>query len=1336
VTHLSINLSIHCKDGRFLELTVVVQVAPNPVARFTKIIRILPRYVVMSLLPYPVRLWQDSSIFQPHAQASSSNNQSTSRWAYTGDNDTRPGVNQYEALWGRTTVLEADSAESLPKTTASGTAFYVGTVAPGDVRPFTLPDSRGFRQLRIDSGFPWKLCSSFSVDVSGDHVLANVEDIDLKMLPHPSTRASSTYVVSLDSSSSLSDGEFGVWYETEWDDFRRIIVKAVKKHSFAFKYTDIHVGDELLSVDGISVYSYSFSDAIASIRSKIQKLLSADSSHEEALVLQFRTVEERMRRVRMKAMNATARHMGVPVSTSTLNANHDHGVSRNGTIQHTKENNFIRAELKTLHNMMCLVLKEEESAPFEIVNQSLAFKMQYRQKGCESFEWQTLSPGETTSFTWQEPLKPKRLCVRFTVDPMFRHLFEHSVTQRPKTDSLLRQLSSQRARSEEESHFSHVVNVRLEEIGYKSEIVWEAFDENEARIVEVEVTVSGATRILSAKDAAEYVREGAQLRSHIEGALDRLEEFRIDSTHLRQNMGTVWGTDFVRCHQLRIQVFEAKGLTTTSYIDGCNPYAEVKLKYGEKKSSSFRKRVPEGTTYFVKNSRNPEWESQVFVFDIPPEAVESPKGNGISVTLRNYRRFGKHQNLGKVHLDLNVLRNEIPLSGWFPLAGRAGRRELNRLVSHWGRGSVHLEVHWIHSETAWSENWKRVQSIKRLQLEKRLSIVDHLVDSQGKSRANKTRTDDFLDVRLKDITASSKKVFPTRSVRRDSSLEFNGARNTIERAQLSEPDKPEQLTTPAKHTSTSTSVKISSGALKNWSLLRSILLSGNLVHVLEDDHILLSRRESSSQSSTLQDNYANDLIGKQFAVPGHLPTATTEFYRLLSSSFTASRESFQLASRRTLSAVLHGGGWITVRPIQAMNLTDAYKSVFVRAHYGSQIEASETIDNRVGRVWSRPFSLSEEEAFESRSNDLNLYIAPQRTNGDIKVVVHGDRHRNKKIRTKPDLGCVDLPLKNAIAACIEGQRTRNGSFYYQMWYPLRQGAKSQQSSLSNTRLSQTSSETSDATYFLNSYESCLHLALIWTPDDAPKDTASSDSPAGQIVKTYFNADVSHISMALIDSERSKELISITFRDIDVRYWVTNAKTRAVFSIDFCQIDNQDANARERVILAPTPSNAMMPSIQFFATKDNIRSIEVTSFDFIDVFVAEFDVTLEETLLFNLFHLVSRLSLTNTLTEDMLRGGELSIASLLEVGNAPGETTTRVYVEQLYLGEMRINLSYMKGKRTSKGIREKSTWVDKRISELLQPFSTAGDSSEVLAAWSSTPAYQRQGGTFLLSSVKI
>jgi hypothetical protein len=268
---------MHCREGRTIELTVVVSVAPGLLSGYTKIVRFLPRYLIVNALGLPIRLWQDSSIFRPPAAENSAEVATKERrWRLPRDRDklNPKRVNQYEALFGRVTVLdERYFGPFPPKTRAHPSALYVTTAGPSEIIPFNLPDTRAERLIRIDLGGEHNLTASISADAFGEHTLKVTGALDLKQLPHVLTRGSSEYEVSLPSLNRQHlTNELGIWFETEWGSERNVIVKAVKKESFAFNETDVHIGDELLSVDGIPVSRMSFSETMNKIRTRMVEL--------------------------------------------------------------------------------------------------------------------------------------------------------------------------------------------------------------------------------------------------------------------------------------------------------------------------------------------------------------------------------------------------------------------------------------------------------------------------------------------------------------------------------------------------------------------------------------------------------------------------------------------------------------------------------------------------------------------------------------------------------------------------------------------------------------------------------------------------------------------------------------------------------------------------------------------------------------------------------------------------------------------------------------------------------------------------------------------------------
>lgn len=138
---------------------------------------------------------------------------------------------------------------------------------------------------------------------------------------------------------------------------------------------------------------------------------------------------------------------------------------------------------------------------------------------------------------------------------------------------------------------------------------------------------------------------------------------------------------------------------------------------------------------------------------------------------------------------------------------------------------------------------------------------------------------------------------------------------------------------------------------------------------------------------------------------------------------------------------------------------------------------------------------------------------------------------------------------------------------------------------------------------------------------------------------YLYVRVDQISAALIDSSRTRELVSFSASDVDVRYSVTSAKTRLAVAVGHIQLDQQSfgTNAQVPVLLSPTPTKFPQPTVQFLAWKDNIRSkLDMDSYEYVAIQVRQeqlfccilFSIFLQHYLFFSL---ASRL--VNEVTRD-------------------------------------------------------------------------------------------------------
>jgi hypothetical protein len=258
-----------CKDGRGLEVSVSISVAPGRLSNYTKIVRICPRYVVVNQLPQPIRLWQDNSLLHPTQVAERSDVSFESRkWIFV-DGCEQGVINQYEPLFGAPTVIDSSEERGiLAETTAHHTACYISTIRPSELTAFHLPDTRLERLLRIEIGSGWNLSSSFPADTLGQHLLSLDRARDIQTLPHASTRAAPYFNVVLPPPDGNWNGELGIWFETDWGKDRSLIVKGTREGSYASYFTDIVVGDELVLIDDVPVTQFTFDEAMKYLKGK------------------------------------------------------------------------------------------------------------------------------------------------------------------------------------------------------------------------------------------------------------------------------------------------------------------------------------------------------------------------------------------------------------------------------------------------------------------------------------------------------------------------------------------------------------------------------------------------------------------------------------------------------------------------------------------------------------------------------------------------------------------------------------------------------------------------------------------------------------------------------------------------------------------------------------------------------------------------------------------------------------------------------------------------------------------------------------------------------------
>lgn len=247
-------------------------------------------------------------------------------------------------------------------------------------------------------------------------------------------------------------------------------MKNQREGSFASYFTDIVIGDELIMIDAIPVDQLTFDEAMkflkirltaaketSAIQSPIrsvsllplsrpkklfQRAPSIDTgiaSHDN-VTLTFLTLEERLRRLRRAAVSKNATG---PVerrfSQNILNRNEESKDPASLEMSHSRK--LLLVDTKIFFQSVFIFLRVPDSTnpPHRIINRSLHWivsmymcvytmtvcvclclymlislcqQVYYRQRGCDSHRWNSIAPGETASYTWEEPTKPKKLSVR------------------------------------------------------------------------------------------------------------------------------------------------------------------------------------------------------------------------------------------------------------------------------------------------------------------------------------------------------------------------------------------------------------------------------------------------------------------------------------------------------------------------------------------------------------------------------------------------------------------------------------------------------------------------------------------------------------------------------------------------------------------------------------------------------------------------------------------------------------------------------------------------------------------------------------------------------------
>lgn len=343
-------ISIDHQQRGLLEIGLHISIAPGRLAKYTKIVRFLPRFAIVNRLNSTLKVLQPSGLSDTFSEIEVSSNH---------------------------------------------------------IRAYHLPEMLGERQIALQMEGPWKRTVAFSLDQIGSFTLQVKTRTDLASIPHVNTRGAPEYIEVIPALKSL-----GLAFETDWKEVN-IVVRSIQTGSYAARSTDIKVGDVLLSIDDEPVTGAQFEIAMMSLRAKLA---------DQGCKLTFRTVEEKLRLIRESALQNVQRASNerrravVGSATTRLISSPAISRSRVAMLENSPEQDCValRVELRQVESSTMIMVSEmtaEFNTEYKIENKSVCYRIHYKQRGIAGSSWNTLNPGESCSYVWEDPFKPHKLVV-------------------------------------------------------------------------------------------------------------------------------------------------------------------------------------------------------------------------------------------------------------------------------------------------------------------------------------------------------------------------------------------------------------------------------------------------------------------------------------------------------------------------------------------------------------------------------------------------------------------------------------------------------------------------------------------------------------------------------------------------------------------------------------------------------------------------------------------------------------------------------------------------------------------------------------------------------------
>ena len=323
-------------------------------------------------------------------------------------------------------------------------------------------------------------------------------------------------------------------------------------------------------------------------------------------------------------------------------------------------------------------------------------------------------------------------------------------------------------------------------------------------------------------------------------------------------------------------------------------------------------------------------------------------------------------------------------------------------------------------------------------------------------------------------------------------------------------------------------------------------------------------------------------------------------------------------SKRNFMNVNSVRGRIEITPIQALNLPQSERPVYVQLSYGDETFKTFSAPATAHPIWhvveqpamKVPTGGNTESArmsvnlsggaggANSRSIPENLTasfaINTVSVNGNIGVFVVQEMFSKRKKICR-----LSIPVFSLLDCICD-----ISPYAYDRWFPLRNSMECRPTDGDmGTSMSAMYSEKLYSNMF--EYHPCIRLSIRWVP-------ANPNAINRRVSTLYGRLQLPSLSVSIIDSSRAREIMQAVINDIEGRHAESTELSETSVIVNWLQVDNQLPDPVSPVMLSPASVPRPLPTIRLHVVKNNALSHEhLDSFDRLDLDIQVLDLHLEQ-----------------------------------------------------------------------------------------------------------------------------